>query len=34
MIEVISAPQPHSRGFSSTVKTRPVRADSASSVRV
>src|SRR6266850_4060611 len=34
MTEAISAPQPHSRGFSSTVKTRPVRADSASSVRV
>src|SRR5207302_2307437 len=32
MIEAISAPQPHRRGFSSTVNTRPVRADSASIV--
>ena len=33
-IETISAPQPHSRGFSSTVNSRPVLATSARIVRV
>ena len=33
-IDTISAPQPHSRGFSSTVNSRPVFATSARMVRV
>ena len=33
-IETISAPQPHSRGFSSTVNSRPVLVTSARIVRV